>query len=141
MKDDAITITATANAPIETVWKCWNEPEHIIHWAFASSDWAAPHAENDLRTGGKFLTRMEAKDKSEGFDFEGIYSAVKEHEIIEYDMSDGRHVMVSFENTPDGTKITETFDPESENPTEIQRAGWQAILGNFKRYTEKEVAK
>lgn len=100
-------------------------------------------AENDVRTGGKFMTRMQAKDGSAGFDFTGIYTNVREHELIEYDMSDGpnpdgraRHVKITFEEVSGGTRITETFDPESENTPEMQRAGWQAILENFKKYVE-----
>lgn len=131
-----ITIEATVNAPIETVWDVWNKPEHITRWAFASQDWEAPHAENDLRTGGSFKTRMQAKDGSEGFDFEGVYTNVEDEKLIEYDMPDGRHVKITFEKTPEGVKITETFDPESKNSEDLQRAGWQAILDNFKKYTE-----
>lgn len=131
-----ITIQTTVNAPIEKVWECWIKPEHITKWAFASNDWTVPSAENDLKVGGKFKTRMEAKDKSEGFDFEGKYTQVEENRLIEYDMSDGRHVKTEFEDTPDGVKVTEIFDAESENPPELQRAGWQSILDNFKSYTE-----
>lgn len=133
---NTITVQTTINAPMEKVWEYWNKPEHITGWAFASDDWEAPAAENDLSVGGKFKTRMQAKDKSSGFDFEGTYTAVKENELIEYDMSDGRHVKVEFEEISDGVKVTETFDPESENTEEIQRFGWQAILGNFKKYVE-----
>lgn len=137
MNDNKITITTTVNAPIEKVWEYWNSPQHISNWAFASDDWAAPYAENNVRVGGKFLTRMESKDGKEGFDFEGVYTAVDENKLIEYDMYDGRHVKIEFENTPDGVKVTESFDPENENPLEMQREGWQAILNNFKEYTEK----
>ena len=131
-----ITIEADIKAPIEKVWEYWNSPTHITKWAFASDDWEAPHAENDLRTGGKFLTRMASKDGSQGFDFEGIYSQVKEHELIEYDLADGRHVKIVFTTRDNGTHVTETFDPESENSEEMQRHGWQQILNNFKSYTE-----
>lgn len=137
MQENAITIESTVNAPVSKVWELWNNPEHITKWAFASDDWEAPHAKNDLRVGGKFTTRMSAKDGSEGFDFTGIYSTVDEYSLIEYDMSDGRQVKVKFEETPEGTKITETFDPENENPLEMQKQGWQEILNNFKRYVEK----
>jgi uncharacterized protein YndB with AHSA1/START domain len=136
MNQSPITVQTIVNAPIEKVWECWNRPEHITGWAFASDDWEAPAAENDLRVGGKFKTRMAAKDGSSGFDFEGVYSQVKEHELIEYDMSDGRHVKVVFEETPEGVRVTETFDPEQENTEELQRSGWQAILDNFKKYVE-----
>lgn len=131
-----ITVTSTVNAPLEKVWDAWTKPEHISGWAFASDDWEAPHAENDIRTGGKFLIRMASKDGKEGFDFTGVYTNVNGQELIEYDMDDGRHVKVTFESTPDGVKVTETFDPETENPEEVQRSGWKAILDNFKKYVE-----
>lgn len=131
-----ITVRTVIRAPIAKVWEYWNKPEHITGWAFASDDWEAPAAENDLRTGGKFKTVMAAKDKSTSFDFTGTYTAVKEHSLIEYDMSDGRHVKVEFEQTPEEVKVTETFDPENENSEEMQRNGWQAILDNFKKYVE-----
>lgn len=142
-----ITVQTTINAPIEKVWDMWNKPEHIVHWAFASDDWEAPEAENDLRVGGKFKTVMAAKDnpstssgqESASFDFEGTYTDIKEREHIAYDMDEvGRHVDITFEQTPEGVKITETFDPENQNPEEMQRAGWQAILDNFRKYTESQ---
>jgi uncharacterized protein YndB with AHSA1/START domain len=138
MNKSSITVEAIINAPIERVWQTWNEPEYVVKWAFASDDWEAPASENDLRTGGKFKTVMAAKDKSASFDFGGTYTAVKDHELIEYDMDDGRHVKVVFAEVPDGVKITETFDPEQENPEEMQRGGWQSILDNYKRYTEEQ---
>lgn len=137
MNKNPITVQTIINAPISKVWECWNKPEYITQWAFASDDWEAPSAENDLRTGGKFKTVMAAKDKSTSFDFTGTYSSVKEHESIEYDMTDGRHVKVEFTEVPEGTQVVETFDPENENTEELQRNGWQAILNNFKSYTEK----
>ena len=128
---------------MEKVWECWTRPEHISGWAFASDDWEAVGVENDVRVGGKFKTRMQAKGGSEGFDFTGVYTAVEENKLIEYDMEDARHVRIEFEETPDpstgsgqAAKITETFDAESENSEETQRAGWQAILDNFKKYVE-----
>lgn len=133
-----ITIETIINAPIAKVWECWNKPEHITGWAFASDDWEAPKAENDLREGGKFTTTMAAKDKSISFDFSGTYTKVLEYEQIEYTIDDGRKVQVRFLETPDGVKITETFDPESENPGEMQRSGWQSILNNFKKYVESQ---
>ena len=134
---NAITVQTVVNAPMEKVWECWNKPEHITGWAFASVDWEAPAAENDLRVGGKFKTTMAARDKSAGFDFTGVYTNVKEHELIEYDIDDGRHVKVEFAELPGGgVKVTETFEPENENPETMQRSGWQAILGNFKKYAE-----
>ncbi len=141
-----ITVQATVNAPIAKVWEYWNEPKHITRWAFASDDWEALNAENDLRTGGVFKTRMQAKDLSagsgqerEGFDFGGVYTAVKEHELIEYDMSDDRHVKIEFLEVPEGVKVLQTFDLESENSEEMQRNGWQAILNNFKKYAENTI--
>lgn len=136
MMNNPITVQTTVRAPMARVWEYWNKPEHITGWAFASDDWEAPAADNDLRVGGTFKTTMAAKDRSESFDFTGAYTAVKEHELIEYDMDDGRHVKVEFKDAPDGVRVTETFDPEEENPEEMQRGGWQAILDNFKRYAE-----
>jgi len=136
MASNPITVRTTVNAPIEKVWNAWTQPEHIKAWAFASDDWEAPIVENDIRSGGKFKTRMQAKDGNEGFDFAGVYSNVKVHELIEYDMGDGRHVKIVFEKTPEGVKITETLDPENENTIELQRSGWQSILDNFKKHAE-----
>jgi uncharacterized protein YndB with AHSA1/START domain len=138
MDQKAITVRTSVNAPIEKVWECWNKPEHITRWAFASDDWEARAAENDVQVGGKFKTVMAAKDRSASFDFAGTYTAVREHELIEYDMDDGRHVKVVFEETPEGVRVTETFDPENENPEEVQRNGWQAILQNFTKYVESK---
>jgi len=132
----AITVETLVNAPVEKVWKCWNEPEHIKGWAFASDDWHAPYSENDVRTNGKFKTTMAAKDGSFSFDFEGVYTNVQPNEVIEYAMGDGRKVKIVFSENGNETKVTETFDPESENSIEMQRGGWQAILDNFKKYTE-----
>lgn len=136
MNDKTITIEATINAPIEKVWQYWSEPEHITKWAFASDEWEAPSAENDLKTGGKFKTVMAAKDKSSSFDFMGTYTNVKEHELIEYDIADGRHVKVEFAQLPEGVKITTAFEPYPGNSEELERGGWQAILDNFKKHTE-----
>ena len=131
-----ITIEVTIHAPLQKVWDCWNQPEHITQWAFASDDWHAPRAENDLRVGGNFTTVMAAKDGSAQFDFAGTYTEVTDKALIEYDLGDTRHVKVTFEQTADGVKVTETFDPEGENSEERQRQGWQAILNNFKKYVE-----
>ena len=131
-----ITIEATVNAPVEKVWKLWSAPEHITKWASASDDWHTPRAENDLRTGGKFSSRMEAKDGSMGFDFGGVYDNVKENELIEYTMGDDRRVIINFMGKGNETKIVQTFDAEETNPVEMQRGGWQAILNNFKKYAE-----
>ncbi|ESU19717.1 Activator of Hsp90 ATPase 1 family protein [Flavobacterium cauense R2A-7] len=131
-----ITVTTTVKAPIEKVWKYWTCPEHITQWNNASDDWFTPHANNDLRPEGKFNFRMEARDGSFGFDFEGIYIAVKEHERIEYSIIDGRKVNIHFESDGSQTTVTETFEAENENSTELQQKGWQSILDNFKKYTE-----
>ena len=132
----SITVQSTINAPVEKVWKYWSEPAHIMQWCQASDDWHAPHAENDLKTGGKFSTTMAAKDGSFSFDFGGVYDLVTEHKLIEYTMGDGRKVSVVFNANGNTTEVIETFEPESTNPEEMQRGGWQAILDNFKKYTE-----
>lgn len=132
-----ITVSTSVKAPIDKVWEYWNEPEHIQAWAFASDDWECPYSENDLEVGGKFKTTMAAKDKSTSFDFEGTYTSIIPNELIEYTIADGRNVQIIFEQTEDGVQITETFDPENENPPELQSAGWQAILDNFKKHAEK----
>lgn len=134
---NGITIETSVNAPVEKVWACWTEPVHISQWAFAIDTWHAPYAENDLRKDGRFKTRMEAKDGSMGFDFEGIYTVVDANKLIEYSIADGRKVITAFDSL-DGktTKITQTFEAENENPVDMQRDGWQAILDNFRKYTE-----
>ncbi|MBE9464732.1 SRPBCC family protein [Dyadobacter subterraneus] len=136
MAAEPIIIEATIEAPIEKVWETWTKPEHITQWSFASEDWFTPKAENDLRPGGEFSTRMEAKDGSFGFDFGGIYDEVTEHKLISYTLGDGRKVKIEFEENGNETKIVETFDPEDQNPVEMQKGGWQAILNNYKKYTE-----
>jgi uncharacterized protein YndB with AHSA1/START domain len=132
----AITIETTVKAPVQKVWRYWTTPEHISQWNNASDDWHTPHAENDLRAGGRFLSRMEAKDGSAGFDFGGVYDQVKTHELITYTMDDSRKVSVEFSGNGNQTKVRETFEPESMNSIEMQKNGWQAILDNFKKYTE-----
>jgi uncharacterized protein YndB with AHSA1/START domain len=131
-----ITVQNTVNVPAEKAWQIWNGPEHITKWASASDDWHTTRAENDIRTGGKFLSRMEAKDGSMGFNFGGVYDNVKPHELIEYTMGDGRRVSVKFIAGDNNTTVIESFDAESQNPVEMQQAGWQAILDNFKKYAE-----
>ncbi len=123
-------------APIDKVWAYWTLPEHITKWNFASDDWHTPHAANDLRKGGSFTARMEAKDGSFGFDFAGVYDEVQNNKYIEYTACDGRKVKIDFLAEGGKTKISESFEPESENPHELQKAGWQAIMNNFKKYTE-----
>jgi uncharacterized protein YndB with AHSA1/START domain len=133
----AITVEATVNAPVEKVWSCWTEPKHITQWCAASDDWHAPYAENDVRVNGTFKTTMAAKDGSFSFDFGGVYTHVVPNKSIKYEMSDGRKVDISFEGKGNETRVIETFDAEAENPVDMQRAGWQAILDNFKKHTEK----
>jgi uncharacterized protein YndB with AHSA1/START domain len=131
-----ITIESTINAPVSKVWDYWNKPEHITRWCAASDDWHTPTAENDLRVGGKFSSRMEAKDGSMGFDFWGIYDVVATNDAIEYTMGDGRKAKLSFIDKGNATRVIESFEAESTNPVEMQKGGWQAILDNFKKYTE-----
>jgi len=136
MRKDKITVATTVQTDIDKAWACWTLPEHITQWTFASDDWHCPKATNDLRTGGKFSSTMAAKDGSMSFDFEGIYDEVIEKQKIAYSLADGRQIEVLFETDGTSTKITETFDPENENSAEMQRAGWQAILDNFKKHAE-----
>lgn len=131
-----ITVAATVNAPVEKVWEFWTSPEHITRWNNASDDWHTPRADNDLRVGGKFNTRMEAKDGSFGFDFWGVYDEVKTNELIAYTLGDDRKVSITFKSNGNTTDVTETFEAESTNPVEMQKGGWQAIMDNFKKYTE-----
>lgn len=131
-----VTVTAKIGTSIDKVWECWTNPRHIIHWNNASADWHTPHAENDLRTGGRFLSRMEAKDGSMGFDFSGVYDEVVIHKKITYTMDDGRKVTVTFNADGNNTDVVETFDAEQVNPVELQQQGWQSILNNFKSYAE-----
>lgn len=132
-----ITVKTTVNAPVDKVWNFWTEPDHIKKWNNASDDWHTPFAENDLRAGGKFVSRMEAKDGSFGFDFGGTYDQVKLHEVISYSMEDGRKVDITFSGKGNETEIIETFDAETSNSVELQQQGWQAILNNFKKYAEQ----
>lgn len=133
----SITVEAEVKAPVEKVWQFWTLPEHIVKWNNASDDWHTPYAENDPRTGGKFLSRMEAKDGSFGFDFGGVYDEVVINKKIEYTMADGRKVTITFTPNGDVCKVSETFDAEETNSAEMQRAGWQAIMDNFKKYAEE----
>lgn len=135
-KKTVITIENTVNAPVSKVWDYWTKPEHITQWNHASDDWHSPWAKNDLRPGGSFSARMEAKDGSFGFDFGGVYDVVKTHEYIEYTLGDDRKVKINFDAQGDSTKVTESFEAESTHSIEMQKGGWQAILDNFKKYTE-----
>lgn len=135
----AITVQNTIKAPAEKVWQFWTLPEHITKWNNPSDDWHTPFAENDLQIGGKFTSRMEARDGSMGFDFAGVYDDVKINELIAYTLGDGRKVKVVFSSIGNETKVSETFDAENLHSTEMQRSGWQAILDNFKAYAEANV--
>ena len=134
-----ITVETTVAAPVERVWRAYTTPEAITQWNAASDDWHTPRATNDLRKGGAFSSRMEAKDGSMGFDFAGTYTDVVEHERLAYAFGD-RTAEVLFRTVPGGTTVRVTFDSESTHPVEQQRQGWQAILDNFKRYVEAQVA-
>jgi len=131
-----ITITASIKAPIKKVWDYWTKPEHITQWNFASEDWQCPKAENELKAGGKYMARMEAKDGSFGFDFEAVYDVVEENKELTYTMGDGRKATTLFKSKGAETTVTTTFDAETQNPVEMQQQGWQAILNHFKQYTE-----
>jgi uncharacterized protein YndB with AHSA1/START domain len=142
-----ITITNTVLAPITNVWVCYTRPAHITKWNFASLDWCCPRASGDLKAGGRFSSRMEAKDGSMGFNFGGIYTAVAINKLIGYTMVDAdkepdvnsRKATIEFESiSSTETKITVNFEPENENPVEMQKGGWQSILDNFKKHTEEE---
>ena len=131
-----ITVETTVNAPVEKVWDYWTKPEHITQWNFATDEWHCPWAKADLHEGGKFSARMEAKDGSMGFEFGGVYNVFRPNERIEYTMGDDRKVKVDFSSQGNVTKVTESFEAESTHSIELQRGGWQAILNNFKNYTE-----
>lgn len=135
---EKITVETVIAAPVSAVWECWTSPEHITKWCFASDDWCAPSATNDVRVGGVFTTRMEAKDGSAGFDFGGTYMTVELEKVLAYTMNgeDAREVSIQFSQEGENCRVTETFEAENENPLEMQRAGWQAILDNFKKYVE-----
>jgi uncharacterized protein YndB with AHSA1/START domain len=131
-----ITVETRIRADIKAVWSAYSDPDDITQWNSPSDDWHTPRSRVDLREGGSFSSRMEARDGSMGFDFEGTYTRVVPQELIEYRMSDGREVAVRFEQEPDGVRLRVTFDAESENPAEMQQQGWQAILDSFGRYVE-----
>jgi len=131
-----ISVNTTVNAPVRKEWEFWTAPGHITKWCWASDDWHAPYAENDLRKGGKLLTRMEARDGSSGFDFWGVYDKVETFKLLEYTIGDGRNVKITFSDRGNTTEVVETFETETENTTEQQRSGWQSILNNFKKYVE-----
>ncbi len=136
MSFQKVNIQASVAVDIKKAWDCYTNPKHIVNWNFASDDWHCPSASNDLRVGGKFVSRMEAKDGSFGFDFEGVYTELVEFSKISYSMSDGRSVTVNFKSSDDHTYIDVVFDAERENSIDMQRDGWQAILNNYTKYTE-----
>jgi uncharacterized protein YndB with AHSA1/START domain len=132
----SLTVKVDINAPIQKVWDCFTNPTHITKWNQANDDWHCPAATNDLQVGGKFVYTMAAKDGSFSFDFSGIYNDVINEELLMYTIEDGRKVKVTFASIGDVTEVVEEFEPENENPLEMQQAGWQAILDNFKGYVE-----
>ena len=132
-----ITVETVVDADLRDVWNTWNNPDDIVQWNSPSNDWHTTRSAVDLREGGKFSARMEAKDGSAGFEFEGVYTRVVPNKIIDFRMSDGREVNVEFDDREDGVVVRETFDAETENSAEMQRAGWQAILDNFGRHVAK----
>jgi uncharacterized protein YndB with AHSA1/START domain len=131
-----ITIESIIAASSTKVWDYWTNPHHITKWNFASSDWQCPRASNDLRVGGKYSARMEAKDGSFGFDFDVIYTEVVLKKRLSYRMEDGREATTTFESVGESTKVVTVFDAEKTHSEQMQRDGWQAILDNFKAYTE-----
>ena len=136
MSKPTVTIRSAVKAPIETVWRAYTSPEHVTRWNFASEDWHCPCAEIDLIVGGRHWARMEAKDRSFGFDFEGVYEEVKPQEMISLVLGDGRKARTTFAGIEGATIVETVFEAESENPIEKQRDGWQAILDNFKAHAE-----
>lgn len=131
-----INIEVMVSADSKKVWDSWTKPEHIVKWNYADDGWHCPNAKNDLRVGGKYLARMEAKDGSFGFDFEAIYDEIIYQEKITYTMSDGRKATTTFDSLNGKTRISTAFDAEKENSIEMQKNGWQAILNNFAKYVE-----
>lgn len=134
--NNKITVSAIVNADLKKVWDDYTNPVHITKWNFADPSWHCPSASNDMRKGGKYSARMEAKDGSFGFDFEATYDEIIEGEKFTYTIADGRQATVTFKNDGGKTEVKVTFDPEGQNPAEMQKNGWQAILDNFKKYAE-----
>jgi uncharacterized protein YndB with AHSA1/START domain len=131
-----ITVETTVNAPVEKAWEYWTTPEHVTSWNSPSDDWHTPSASNDLRVGGDFSYRMEARDGSFGFDFGGTYDEVDTHRSIAYTIGDGRKVKIDFLPEGNQTRIVQTFEAENQHPIEVQRGGWQAIMDNYKKHIE-----
>jgi len=137
MKTTKVTVETTVNAAPQKAWDYYTQPEHITQWNFASDDWCCPKAENDVRVGGKMKSRREAKDGSMGFDFEATYDKVENQKALAYTMPDGRQVSTDFKEENGKTKVTTVFDAENQNPVEMQKGGWQAILDNYKKHVEE----
>lgn len=135
---ERVVIKTSVQASIEKVWEYWTNPEHIKKWNFASDEWCCPRVTNILKPDEKFSWRMEAKDGSFGFDFEGVYTKIIDMERISYAMSDGRKVDIEFIQNVNEIEVRETFDAEGTNSDEQQRAGWQAILDNFRNYVDSQ---
>ncbi len=133
---EKITVSVLVNAPVSQSWRAFTSPASIVRWNFASGDWCCPTASNDPVKGGTFSYRMESKDGKVGFDFYGTYTKVLAEDRLEYLLGDGRTVSVEFRDRAGKTEIVETFDAETENPLELQKQGWQAILDNFKKHVE-----
>lgn len=136
MSTKQIEISTKVFGDIDKVWEYWIKPEHITKWNNPSNEWHTPKAENDLREGGRFTFRMEAKDGSAGFDFGGTYDKVKDKDHLSYTLNDNRKVDIFFQEVKNEIRIVEKFEPENENSEDMQREGWQAILNNFKKYVE-----
>ncbi|WP_274427342.1 SRPBCC family protein [Chelativorans sp. YIM 93263] len=136
MTNQQITVATTIAAPVERVWEAYTTPAEITQWNFASDDWCCPSAEADLRVGGAYKARMEAKDGSFGFDFDAVYEEVEPYKAITLAMNDGRKARTTFEDAGEGTNVAITFDAETQNSIEMQRDGWQAILNNFGSYVQ-----
>ncbi len=131
-----IIVKTSIKSSLEKVWEYWTQPQHIMNWNFASDEWHCPKAENNLNVGEKFSYTMAAKNGEMSFDFQGIYTKINDFSQIEYEISDGRKVIITFEELENEVEITESFDPENIHPEEFQQQGWQAILDNFKKYIE-----
>ncbi len=136
-----IMVETPINEPVEKIWKMYTEPKHMMQWNHAQNDWHSPSALNNVQVNGVFDIRMEARDGSAGFDFKGVYTEVVENELLAYTMEDGRRARIEFMPLGNSTHVRVTFDPEQENPAEMQKQGWQAILNNFKDYAEKNAEK
>ena len=136
MTKTQITVETTVHALVKTVWEKWTNPKDIMRWNNALDNWHTTRVENDIRIGGKFMARMEAKDGSMGFDFNAVYTDLRENELIDYTMEDGRKARITFSEEGGKTKVVETFEAEDENPIDLQHVGWQAILDNFKKHVE-----